>query len=212
MGRIRDNGNGEATFRDPTARAVLINKAKKFGNNGLRKMQGSTIIKYHYLPIDGRTTFQFFKDVKNLSFPFTNLQENKLQVGEGMILERGYFSVMELDITPPTTPATIVDVNTIRANALGGFYGSLFSFFIANNQVIKEIPLSSFESNFNRYSAFQNNDVFRFDSDTSLQPLIEFTAQLQTGSYTPPAPEANPLFLGLTIEGRGSLLNPRTNF
>jgi len=197
-------------FADPTARAVLIAKANKFGNKGLQRMQGSSIVKYHFLPMDGRTTFRFFENVNTTRFPFTNLTENKLQVGEGMVLERGYFAIMSVT-DPDAALPTVADVNTLRAFGFGGLYISNLNFNIANNQVLKPIPLTSFESNFNRHANFQNNDVFRFDTDTTLQPLIEFVGELRTPTYAVADPPPT-LFLGLFIEGRGAILNPRTNF
>ena len=43
----------------PQTKAIGIND--KFGNTGIKKQQGSTIVKYDTLPLDGRTEYRFFE-------------------------------------------------------------------------------------------------------------------------------------------------------
>jgi hypothetical protein len=46
---------------------------------------------------------------------------------------------------------------------------------------------------------------FEFDTDLTLQPLLEFIFQLRTAVYTPIANTE----LRLTLEGVGSIISPR---
>ena len=96
---MRKSIAGFNPYQKPTPQGKLVATSDKFGNRGIKKMQGSSIVKYHFLPlpagaIASGSSFRFFENAGATQFPFTNLMEGKLQVGEAMVLERMYFSVL----------------------------------------------------------------------------------------------------------------------
>ncbi len=57
----------------------------KMGIKGIANMQGTTRIIYDSIKLANTTTvsaIQFFENVNTRKFPFANIPENKLQVGE----------------------------------------------------------------------------------------------------------------------------------
>ena len=87
---MRDYTSNRVT---PQMKAVAVND--KFGNSGIKKQQGSTVIKYDTLPLDGRTEFRFFEESNQRNFPLSNTgaDGNKLGVGNSMVIERVYLTV-----------------------------------------------------------------------------------------------------------------------
>jgi hypothetical protein len=85
----------------PQMKQVFVNN--KFGNTGIKRQQGSTVIKYDTLPLDGRTEFRFFEGCQSRVFPFTNSNSegNKLGVGNSMTIERMYLSIVTTDALAP---------------------------------------------------------------------------------------------------------------
>jgi len=208
--------------RDPfgvqaTPQNKLIRTGANFGYPGIRKMQGSTLIIYDFLPMDGRTLFEFFKSVRTRTFPFTNLPENKLQVAESTILQRMYLSMITVD----AETGFVDNSQELDFAGLSFFYRSDLNFFIANNQVLKPLNVQSFQPEFNYASQWggitseaQNqstrlgNAVWHAETLINIPPLIEFLANLRTDGYTP----IENAFLGLTIEGTAAILAPRETF
>lgn len=206
-------------FRRPTPQGKIIETGDRFGYPGIKKMQGSSRIIYHYLPFDGRTLFEFFKNVNTVQFPFTNISENKLQVAESMVIQRMYLGIITLDaITGDVTSSM-----ELNQAGLSNIYRSDLNFMIANNQVIKPINVQSFQPQFNWASNWGSlstvfaggliasqtgNAVWHADTLLNIPPLIEFQFNLQSDGYTPVANMA----LGLTIEGTGAIMSPRQTF
>lgn len=198
---MRNNKNGRSTF---TPQDKLISVADKFGNTGIQKMQGSTVIKYDTLPIDGRTTFEFFQGSAQRNFPLSNTGSdgNRLGVGNSMIVQRAYLSVVTLD---RVTGA----IATILPLSIAGFpelCASEFGFEIANSLVIKNVPVMSWLPQFNKNAENQLNTSFEFDTLVAIQPLLEYVATIrQLGQIA-----VDDTYLRLTIEGVGSIMAART--
>lgn len=208
--RLRDGNSGFGML--PTPQEKLINVANKFGNTGLKKMQGSSFIIYDSLPLteglNQQNKITFFKNVQTRQFPFTNLTENKLQVGEGFILERMYlFIITQLDATKEIT-----NVQTFDAFATPGLYKSDFEIRQSNNIVVKQSPLVSMKGEFNKSSDFPTDNVFFFDTDISFQPLLQFEMDLLTPTITIPTSATLSFFIGVAWEGAGAIMNPRANY
>lgn len=219
----RRTGGSQIGVR-PTPQDKIMNIGNKFGYPGIKNQQGSTRIIYHFLPLDGRTLFEFFKDVNTVTFPFANITENKLQVAESTIIQRMYLSVI-------TTNAETGDVLTsmeLQQAGLSNLYRSDLNVMIANNQVIKPINVQSFQPQFNWASnwgavstavdtvadpdvfttTLLGNAVWHADTLIDIPPLIEFQMNMRTDGY---AAIANS-FLGLTFEGTGAIMAPRHTF
>lgn len=196
--------------KNPTPAQKLAYVNNKLGNRGVQNQQGTTRIIYDSLPIDGRTEFRFFEGCGSRNYPQTNLTQNKLEVAEAMIIQRASLSV----ITISSGVVTLVQ-SPVTAGALtrAAVYGSgEFTFLIANNRVVKPMPLIAWDPEFNKSAAFAtlttgSYNNYRFMTEISVPPLLEFVAAIRTTTL---AAAAN-TFLRLTIEGVGAITNVKEN-
>lgn len=179
----------------------MIREAKKFGNRGLMKQQGTTRIIYDTLPQDGRLEYRFFEGAGSRLFPFTNLTENKLSVGEVMTIERYYLMIFVLDANQ--NPSAILTVN-----AFPEFLGGTFEFNQGNVNIVKPIAIMSNDSRFNKNAEFATNTNFEMDTQLVIQPLIEFFALVRV----PDSVTVTNGQVRLVIEGAGAILAPRNTF
>jgi hypothetical protein len=188
----------------PQMKAVAVND--KFGNSGIKKQQGSTVIKYDTLPLDGRTEFRFFEESNQRNFPLSNTgaDGNKLGVGNSMVVERVYLTVGTY--APTTNQWLTFDATDITSNI--AILASEFGFTLANSQVIKNIPVLSWIPNFNKNAENALNSNYEFDTQIVIPPLLEFVATLRLQKYT----AVTETYVRLTIEGAGAIIAPKTTF
>ena len=188
----------------PQMKAVAVND--KFGNSGIKKQQGSTVIKYDTLPLDGRTEFRFFEESNQRNFPLSNTgaDGNKLGVGNSMVVERVYLTVGTY--SPTTNQWLTFDATDITSNV--AILAAEFGFTLANSQVIKNIPVLSWIADFNKNAENQLNSNYEFDTQIVIPPLLEFVATLRTQKYT----AVSETYVRLTIEGAGAIIAPKTTF
>lgn len=188
----------------PQRKAIGVND--KFGNTGIKNQQGSTVIKYDTLPLDGRTEFRFFEGSAQRNFPYSNTGSdgNKLGVGNTLVVERAYLSIVttnaDTGAISTVAPITLSDDPAITLGEFG--------FMVANSEVIKTVPVLSWLPQFNKVAENQLNTNFEFDTQIVLPPLLEYVATLRLSqAFT----KAN-TYLRLTIEGTGAIIAPRTTF
>ena len=188
----------------PQMKAVSVND--KFGNSGIKKQQGSTVIKYDTLPFDGRTEFRFFEESNQRNFPLSNTgaDGNKLGVGNSMVVERVYLTVGTYD--PVTNQWLTLKTTDLTTNV--AILAAEFGFTLANSQVIKNIPVLSWIANFNKAAENNVNSNYEFDTQIVIPPLLEFVATLRTQKYVAIAET----YIRLTIEGAGAIIAPKTTF
>jgi len=197
---MRRNQNGRSMF---TPQDKLMQVADKFGNTGIQKMQGSTVIKYDTLPLDGRNVYEFFQGSAQRNFPLSNTGSdgNRLGVGSSMIVQRAYLSIVKIDEAGGISSVAPLTLATFPA-----LCASEFGFEIANSLVIKNVPVLSWLPEFNKIAENALNTSFEFDTLVSIQPLLEYVATIrQVGQLA-----VTGSFLRLTIEGVGSIMAPRT--
>jgi hypothetical protein len=187
-----------------TAQQKNMQVAKRLGNTGLKNQQGSTVVLYDTLPLDGSTEFRFFEGSAQRNFPLSNTGSdgNKLGVGQSLVLERFYLSIVREE-EPGVKTIEPVDIN-----ALGGILLGELTVTVANSEIIKKVPILSTLPNFNKISENQLNCNFEFDTMAVIQPLLEFVCALRCDTYVAD-PESH---LRLTIEGSGSVIAPRVTF
>jgi len=190
----------------PQMKNIAVND--RFGNSGIKKQQGSTVIKYDTLPLNGNTQLRFFEQSSQRNFPLSNTgtDGNKLGVGNSMVVERIYLSIVQYD-------AVGNDLNSIAPCDLTTTRGILinngeFGFEIANSLVIKNVPVLSFTPDFNKNAENEKNNSFDFDTQIIIPPLLEFVATLRLPNYT----AFDGYYLRLTIEGSGAIIAPKTTF
>lgn len=196
----------ERIFSNITPQDKNIHVNDKFGNKGVKMQQGSSVIKYDTLPLDGRTTLNFFEGSAARNFPFSNAGSdgNKLGVGNTLVVERLYLTIFEGKPGALTKPQTI---NFAPDRAL---YMSELNFSIANSTVLKNFPIMSTVSNYNYSSLNESEFVYELDTNIVIPPLLEYIGQLRLPYYN--AADYEGIYVRLTIEGSGSLIAPRTTF
>lgn len=187
----------------PQRKAIGVND--KFGNRGIKNQQGSTVIKYDTLPIDGRTEFRFFEGSAQRNFPYSNTGSdgNKLGVGNTLVVERAYLSLVSTD-----GEGSIVSVEALTLASDPAVTLAEFGMSVANSEVIKTVPVLSWFPQFNKVAENQLNNNFEFDTQVVLPPLLEYVATLRLAQ---PFTKGN-TYLRLTIEGTGAIIAPRTTF
>ena len=188
----------------PQMKNIAVNN--KFGNSGIQKQQGSTVIKYDTLKLQG-TELRFFEESNQRNFPLSNTgaDGNKLGVGNSMVVERVYITVGTYD----KDTNQWVSFQPTDINSPIEILAAEFGFTLANSQVIKNIPLLSWVSNFNKAAENNLNSNYEFDTQIVIPPLLEFVATLRLQQYTPPSED---LYVRLTIEGSGAIIAPKTTF
>ena len=180
-----------------------ISVQKRLGNAGIKKQQGTTRIIYDTLQLStADKTYIFFENLNSRTFPDTNLTTNQLNVGESLVIERAYLSVIAKDVN-----GSFVAIET--AEQFPELGSGELTFEIANNVVLKQIPLQSFFSKFNKSSCFEENSVIEFDTQLVIPPLLDFTCKIRFADLGA-AGDAG--YLRLTFEGAGSIIAPRTTF
>ncbi len=189
----------------PQMKNISVND--KFGNTGLKRQQGSTLVKYDTLKLQG-TELRFFEESNQRNFPLSNTgaDGNKLGVGNSMVVERVYLTVGEYN---PTTNAWTVFNPTDLATLPVQLAAAEFGFQIANSQVIKNVPVLSWLANFNKAAENQLNSNYEFDTQIVIPPLLEYVATLRLQTYAAPVED---LYVRLTIEGSGAIIAPKTTF
>lgn len=187
----------------PQRKAIGVND--KFGNRGIKNQQGSTVIKYDTLPLDGRTEFRFFEGSAQRNFPFSNTGSdgNKLGVGNTLVVERAYLSLVTIGESGLITTVEALTLSSDPAIVLGEFGLS-----VANSEVIKTVPVLSWFPEFNKVAENQLNNNFEFDTQVVLPPLLEYVATLRLAQ----AAKKEGVYIRLTIEGTGAIIAPRTTF
>ena len=204
----------------------------KLGIKGIGNMQGTTRIIYDSIKLANTTTIsaiQFFENVNTRKFPFSNIPENKLQVGETIAMQRFSLSIIGVDVTNPAQPK-VTGQEPLGANLeFRSLYRSDLSIAIAQDTVVKKLPIHTMYAPFNKDSKFcganifGNNpgittsfevphDVFHFDNPIVIPPQIEFTATLQVNPITLPVIPNQEWHICLTVEGLGSLFAPKSNY
>lgn len=189
----------------PQDKNIAVND--RFGNSGIKKQQGSSVLKYDTLPLDGRTTLNFFEGAAARNFPFSNCGSdgNKLGVGNTLVIERIYltvFSVLAGDKLEIPVPISAAPDGTISMGEL--------NFSIANSTVLKNFPAISLLPNYNYSAGADVDNVYQLDTNIVIPPLLEYIAQLRLPAYD--VADYEEKYLRLTIEGSGSLIAPRTTF
>jgi hypothetical protein len=188
----------------PQRKAIAVND--KFGNSGIKKQQGSTVIKYDTLDWTGQTELRFFEGSSQRNFPLSNTGSdgNKLGVGNSLVVERAYFTLIVTDETGRVT------ISPLGINAPTELVLSEFGFAIANTEVIKNLPLLSWAPEFNKNAENELNNNFEFDTQIVIPPLLEFVATLRIPTAT--TLPADRVQIRLTIEGAGAIIAPRATF
>lgn len=199
-------------FQNVTAGAKLALVNNKLGNPSLKKNQGSTVEIYDYIEITApgtAETIRFFQDVNSHAFPFSNINQNQLQVGEALAIQYIFLTRMVTE----TTAAGLIKITAWDAllNAVSTVALSQFNFLLDNSRIIKNNSLSRTSTLFNVKGATAENFVFYPDTDLTLPPQINFIGELRIPTNSDVAVTDKKVFYGCHLLGTGAILNLKTN-
>ena len=184
----------------------IVGVNQRLGNTAVPGMQGTTRYIYDSQAIVAATnqTVTFFQGVSTRTFPATNLNNNRFEVGESLAIQGVTFFTRE------TTPTTLANLITPNLSAAAIFNNTLtLNVFIGNQRVIKDLDL-----NYARFllgetkTGSQINNTLHFETPIVIPPQIEFYATLRITSTADVV--AGQLYLGFF--GQGTLLNTKSNF
>ena len=201
--------NNVTAFKDltPSAKLALVNN--KLGNGALKLNQGSTFEVYDYVAIPSTGTQQtvtFFGSVNTKTFPFTNIQQNQLQVGEALAVQYIAFTRIVVDRVSNAVEAFNPLLSAVPAAGL-----STFSLNLDNSRIIKNNSLARSSNAFNTKGGTANNYLFYPDTDLTIPPQISFTLDLTIPTNTDTTPAGKTIYYGVHLFGTGSILNLKTN-
>lgn len=197
----------------------------KLGLAALNKQQGTHRVIFDTLPLvvsAEQQTLRFFKNVQTRQFPFSNLNQNKLDAGETMAIERMFLFLLRNQSN--VLPNDVTDIQSVQeVFEFARLNHSLFNLSIAQKSVTKDIYMGSGRGTFNYKARFNNptpnpilaatlvsygHAVFHFETPFVLPPDLEFEATLQIGAISA-VPAAGSYRLGIAFEGLGGIYDPK---
>jgi hypothetical protein len=216
------------TPNSPNVRIAKVNAA--LGINGITDQQATTRIIYDSIKLQASTTQQtlrFFTDVSTKKFPLCNINQNKLNVGETLAIERYYFHILQTEVGNPLAVQGVIPLEYFPE--FGRLYASEMTYLNAQNQVIVKLPLSSQFGVFNKDSKFGYNysfsttdggkmqafnyqqSVICLDNPVVIPQQIEFEVDLQVPIIDLPVITAD-FYLVCKMEGLGTLFSPKSTY
>lgn len=201
----RQGGNQPAprVIARPTQLQKVLSVAQKFGAPASGAQFTERVI-YDTLPLDGRTEFNFFEGCGTRTFPRTNLNENKLQKQENMVIK--YISLEAVTYSAANTlPVTAINP---LSTAFGQLYRSDLSIQIAQSVVLKQLPMDDMKPEFSPFAKHTTHNVIKLGVDLTIPELLEFVARLRTGSYT----ASTTVELMIKLHGQATIMSPRASF
>lgn len=189
-----------------TPQQKLISVNDHYGNPWIAQQQGSTIEVFDLILMDPTiTNYEYFKNTNSKKFPFTNLQEGKLQPQESMILKYSYFTLIFQDIATG-------DFLSMRKLVVGSDAPMLMGTVetqIENQIVVKELPLRSYATEFNQAAENNVDGVYEYQTKIAFLPLLNFQANLKLPVNFITIPAGQNVYLAFTLGGAGAIFTPK---
>jgi len=195
-----------AAFRNVTPGAKLAMVNNKLGNPGLKRNQGSSVECYDYVQVTPGTAgvIRFFDAVNTKTFPFTNLQQNQLQVGEALAIE--YIAFTRISVRAGVIQTFEALTDSVNSLSLCGF-----SFLLDNSRTVKNNSLTRSFQTLNTKGGTAVNSLFYPDTDLTIPPQISFTAELNVPANTDTGGVDVDVYYGIHLFGTGAILNLKSN-
>jgi hypothetical protein len=229
---------------------LLVEKSKKLAYMNAAQQQGTTRVIYDSLPIDGTNTFRFFEGANSRQYPNTNLNANQLGIDETMLIQHMYFHIkIDGDFVETrndegeilTTFKNCLSVPLGLVEILGLFETGLFpkdfsiklfqfagnfncsgqmDFTEGTSEIIKNLPMRNFSPFFNKTAYNQISNIYKFENNLILMPLVEFKNVVRTFesvdlTFTYVVATVTKTLtarLFCTIEGLGTLISPTKQY
>jgi len=186
-----------------TQQAKILAVCRALGISHTSVMQATSRALYDSLPMDGRTTFEFFKGCNNREFPFTNLSQNRLEVGEAMVIEW---------ITMGTAIAEVPPIVTASGGLFAGgdinVYSGSIDIEVANSLVLKDLSTANIRDLNNESSNYVTNEPYHLRTLIVIPSLQEFNVILrQAAAIAVPTG-----YLRMCISGTGIIYRTNQTF
>lgn len=185
----------------PQQKQVMVNKARGVP---IWNSQGTSRNVYDSLAIvANQTHYTFFDQVSNRPFPLSNLNDNKLDDMEDLVIQRisfSYITVGEGDAIDEVSPVALLEP----------FHAGIFNIRLENNVVMKDYSLRKLASDFNPYSQYEGQSVIVGDTYPTIPPQTRFTVNLRLpDGWAAPGTETHIVCL---LDGAGAIGAARSNF
>jgi hypothetical protein len=212
-----------ATGLTPAQKLSVV--AKRYNMPGLLKMQPTEQIIYDSIDLNtlsgsGPTTFSFFANSNTKNFPLTNIQQNKLNAGNVIVIQ--YIQLALVTVAS----GVVTNIRTLEENLSGTvaatfkpLLASQLTIVLGSSEVVKDFPLTNGYAGFNPAAKFGNKsyatatvDVqygsssIELRSEPVILPQLEFKANLQLPQFTTGSiPAAGTQYLRLSLGGFGTI-------
>lgn len=186
----------------------IVGVNQRLGNTAVPDMQGTTRMIYDSAATNALATDQtlsFFANASTRTFPQTNLNNNRFEVGESLAIQ---------GITTFWAPTVTTIAQTIQPNAnspAAYTYTQILNFFIGNQRIIKDLEVGYYRTNLGEtISAGDVSNIINFETPLVIPPQVEFYATIRLTSSD--VVGANSTRMYLAIFGQGTLLNTKSTF
>lgn len=183
-----------------TEQQKILSVTRNLGIQDADIMQVTTRTIFDTRPIDGSNPIIFFSGCNNRAFPLTNLSQNRLEVGEALIIKRIYFSSLT-----NTGGLGVYSMNGGLSKEAISFMQSLLNIVVANSLVLKDFQVLNMWSKFNEDSKQADQEAHELKTLICIPSMQEFYATLKLNDPTAIALD----YIRFTIEGVGIIY--RTN-
>ena len=217
---------------NPLARRIS-QVGKETFNRQLGKQQGTTRTIYDTIPLTGSpNVFNFFENLANKGFPWTNLNRNSFTDQEAMNIQRAYLTFIE---TNNDTDYSLVSTTTIQIFGIkersnfgsdpaaktqyAKFGLSQASIFVSGQQILKNFSFLSADPRFNYnnsgiavgindvaddgFGHVIGKEVYDFASPAVIPPNREFIVSVQVPPYVDPGASTSSLTVYLRLTLEG---------
>lgn len=166
---------------NPLARRIQA-VGKETYNKGLGKQQGTTRTIFDTIPLTGApNVFNFFENLANKGFPWTNLNRNSFTDAEAMNIQRAYLSLI---VTNNDTDYALLAANTMatfsifekasdyayatpQTNAFAKLQLGMASIYVSGQQILKNFSFLSADPRFNKINPSISITSW-FDTDATI--------------------------------------------
>lgn len=210
---------------NPLARRIA-QVGRETYNPGLGKQQGTTITIYDTISLTGSpNVLNFFENLNNKGFPFTNLTRNSFTDAEAMVIQRAYITLIRINNTTEyqVLPANDIavyelDLMSIAAAQYSKFKLAQGSILVSGQEVLKNFSYLAATASHNYNAQFKagtnlqeetegtfGHNVYTFATSPSIPPNREFKVPVQLPPYTEQSGNNSTDYLRLTLEGFGAI-------
>jgi hypothetical protein len=220
-----------ATGLTPSQKLAIV--AKRYKMPGLLAMQPTEQIIYDSIDLSllsstGPTTFSFFANTNTKNFPFANLQQNKLNAGNVIVVQYVQLQLISCTVvgTAPNTVSVINNIRCLEENLSGTvaatfkpLLASQLTLILGSSEVVKDFPLTNGYAGFNPNGKFGSksyatatidaqygNSSIDLRSEPVILPQLEFKANLVMPQFIAGnIPTVGTQFLRLVLGGFGTI-------